>query len=93
VATTFGMRSHGAILGLVFFCDTLGGAVGPFLAGYIYDVTRGYDLAFLLCAILGIINLAAILFLRPLKCREETREEVCQSSIYCHSKRKEEDNG
>jgi predicted MFS family arabinose efflux permease len=67
VANVFGMRSHGTILGLVFFADTVGGATGPFLAGYIFDVTRSYSFAFLLCAILGIINLAAILLLRPLK--------------------------
>ena len=67
VANVFGMRSHGVIFGLVFFCDTLGGAIGPFLAGYIFDVTSSYKFAFLLCAILGVINLTAILFLRPLK--------------------------
>jgi MFS family permease len=58
VAGIFGMRSHGTILGLVFFCDTVGGATGPFLAGYLFDVTRNYHVAFLLCA---------ILLLRPLK--------------------------
>jgi predicted MFS family arabinose efflux permease len=67
VANVFGMRSHGVILGLVFFCDTVGGAMGPFLAGYIFDVTSSYRLALLLCTILGVINLIAILLLRPLK--------------------------
>jgi MFS family permease len=67
VANFFGMHSHGVILGLVFFVDTVGGAIGPFLAGYIFDVTGSYSLAFLLCAILGVINLIAILLLRPLK--------------------------
>lgn len=67
VANIFGMRSHGTILGLVFFCDTIGGATGPFLAGYLFDVTRNYHVAFLLCAILGTTNLAAVLLLRPLK--------------------------
>ena len=67
VANVFGMRSHGVILGLVFFCDTMGGAIGPFLAGYIFDVTSSYSLAFSLCAILGGINLTAVLLLRPLK--------------------------
>jgi len=66
VAGIFGMRSHGTILGLVFFADTVGGATGPFLAGYLFDVTRNYHVAFLLCAILGTANLAAILLLRPL---------------------------
>jgi MFS family permease len=67
VATVFGMRAHGVILGVVFFCDTLGGAIGPFLAGYAFDVTRSYGFAFWLCAILGIIDLTAILLIRPLK--------------------------
>ena len=67
VANVFGMRSHGVILGLVFFCDTVGGAMGPFLAGYIFDVTSSYRLALLLCAVLGVINLITILLLRPLK--------------------------
>jgi len=67
VAHVFGMRSHGAILGLVFFSDTMGGALGPFLAGYLFDVTNSYRIAFLLCAILGVVNLIAILLIRPLK--------------------------
>ena len=67
VANVFGMRSHGVILGLVFFCDTFGGAIGPFLAGYLFDVNSNYSIAFLLCAILGVINLTAIFFLKPLK--------------------------
>ena len=67
VANVFGMRSHGVILGLVFLCDTVGGAAGPFLSGYIFDLTNSYRLAFLLCAILSVTSLVAILFLKPLK--------------------------
>jgi len=67
VAQVFGMRSHGVILGLVFFSDTVGGAMGPFLAGYIFDVTRSYQPAFFLCAMLGVVNLIAVLLIRPLK--------------------------
>jgi MFS family permease len=67
VAHIFGMRSHGVILGLVFFSDTLGGAMGPFIAGYLFDATGSYRFAFFLCAILGVVNLIAILLIRPLK--------------------------
>ncbi len=73
VAHVFGMRSHGAILGLVFFSDTVGGAMGPFLAGYIFDVTGSYRLAFFLCAILSVVNLIAISFIRPLKSPPRTK--------------------
>jgi MFS family permease len=68
----FGMRSHGVILGLVFFFDTVGGATGPFLAGYLFDVTKSYRLAFLLCAVLGVINLTTILLLNPLKSQQKS---------------------
>jgi MFS family permease len=67
VAKIFGMRSHGVILGLVFFCDTVGGATGPFLSGYIFDVTNSYRSAFLLCTILSVTSLVAIFFLKPPK--------------------------
>jgi MFS family permease len=65
-AKVFGLRAHGVILGLVFFCDTVGGAIGPFLAGYIHDMTSSYRLAFQVCAVLGLMNVIAICLIRPL---------------------------
>jgi MFS family permease len=65
VAHVYGIRAHGAILGLVFFMDTIGGALGPFLAGYIFDTTRFYTPAFILCIMLNVVCLAAIVLLRP----------------------------
>ncbi len=67
VAEIFGMRSHGVLLGFVFFADTIGGAISPIIAGYIFDVTYSYDTAFLLCAVIGVINLILILLLRPIR--------------------------
>jgi MFS family permease len=72
VAHIFGMRSHGSILGLVFFCDTVGGATGPFLAGYLFDVTRSYNPAFLFCGLQGVVTLIAILLLRPVQRLQRT---------------------
>ena len=66
-AEIFGMRSHGVLLGFVFFADTIGGATGPVLAGFIFDVTNSYNLAFLLCAVSGVINLILVLLLRPIR--------------------------
>ena len=66
VAKIYGMRSHGAILGLVFFCDTCGGAMGTVVAGYIFDITHSYYPAFLLGAGIGIVSLISVLLLRPI---------------------------
>lgn len=67
LADLFGLRSHGAIFGGVFFSATIGGAVGPMLAGRIFDVTGGYQLAFLICGVASAAVLVLSLFLRPLQ--------------------------
>ena len=46
VAEYFGMRAHGAIFGVILFCGTIGGSLGPIAAGFVFDVTGGYALAF-----------------------------------------------
>jgi MFS family permease len=51
------MKAHGAILGTIAFTFTLGGALGPFFAGIIFDNTGAYQLAFLICTIFSMIAL------------------------------------
>ena len=63
VAEFFGMRAHGAIFGTVLFCGTVGGAVGPILAGWIFDTTGSYVIAFATLAAFGIGALMLILSL------------------------------
>ena len=65
VAELFGLSSHGAIFGAIFFAGTIGGAIGPPLAGRIFDVTGNYQLAFLICAVVSGIALTLALLLRP----------------------------
>jgi len=65
VAELFGMREHGVILGMVTFTGTIGGAAGPLLAGYIFDITGSYQLAFVFCGILSVAGVVLTLFLRP----------------------------
>ncbi|MBI3302100.1 MAG: hypothetical protein HYZ72_08505, partial [Deltaproteobacteria bacterium] len=50
VSHDFGLRSFGAIAGVVgTVALSLGGALGPVAAGVIYDRTGSYQWAFLLC--------------------------------------------
>jgi len=67
VAELFGLRSHGLILGVLDVGFTIGAAIGPFLAGYIFDDTGSYQLAFLLCAGIGIVGLVLTVLIRPIK--------------------------
>jgi predicted MFS family arabinose efflux permease len=57
-AELFGMKSHGVILGYSVFTFSLGGAVGAYAGGVLFDLTGNYQTIFLLC---GILILAALL--------------------------------
>lgn len=65
VAVLFGLDSHGLILGVIAFGFTVGGALGPWLTGYIFDVTSSYQLAFLGCAVLSSLALVLTAVLKP----------------------------
>ncbi len=69
VAELFGMKTHGAILGVVSCIFTIGGAIGPFMAGYLFDVIGNYHLAFLISASLGVIALILTATLRSVSSR------------------------
>jgi len=66
VAKLFGLSSHGLLLGIVSFGFTIGAAIGPFLTGYIFDVTGSYQAAFLVCAAISIVGLVLSVVLRPI---------------------------
>ncbi len=67
VAEFFGIKSHGAIFGIAMFSGTFGGAIGPFLAGYIFDVTGGYGLAIWICILMSALGFVLISLLKPVK--------------------------
>ena len=64
LAELVGLRSHGLIFGVFGISVGCGGAMGPLLTGYLFDVTKSYQMAFLLCAV---ISLTGILFAAFLK--------------------------
>jgi OFA family oxalate/formate antiporter-like MFS transporter len=64
VAILFGLRSHGLMLGLTSLGFSLGAAAGPFLAGYIFDSTSSYQVAFVVCAVISVIGLILTLLIK-----------------------------
>jgi len=71
VAELFYLRSHGIILGMVFFSFAIGSTISPVLAGHIFDVTGSYQLAFLICLLVSVIAIVALPFLKPIKTNRE----------------------
>jgi MFS family permease len=62
--TLFGLRAIGTIIGFTSLSFSLGAIAGPFVAGYIFDSTASYDLAFVIFGILLMIGAATLYFLR-----------------------------
>jgi len=68
-AWLFGLRSHGLIFGIISLGFTIGAALGPFLTGFIFDTKGSYQLAFIICGVVGIIGAVLSLTLAPIKKR------------------------
>ena len=67
VAELFGLKSHGLILGVVSFSFTVGGAIGPLVTGYLFDISGNYVTAFLVCGSVGVCGLALTMLLKPVR--------------------------
>ena len=65
VARLFGLRSHGLIYGFVYLGFTVGAAAGPFVMGYIFDLSGSYQVSFLVCAAVSVVALIMAAVLRP----------------------------
>jgi MFS family permease len=71
----FGARSMSTLVGMVVFAIGVGGALGPWLAGKIYDLTGSYDAAFITGAVIAAVSLGVIFLLK----RRDLRTDLSQS--------------
>ncbi|MBI4186902.1 MAG: MFS transporter [Chloroflexi bacterium] len=60
----FGLRELGALLGFISVGYFIGAAIGPVMAGYIFDATGRYQGVFLICVLLAMAGLALTLSLK-----------------------------
>lgn len=66
-AELFGLGSLGMLVAGVEFVSSILMTPSPIVAGYIYDITSSYQLAFLLAILLSVMALLLALFLKPTK--------------------------
>ena len=71
VAELFGTASQGAIYGVVIFGGTIGGAVGPLLAGYIFDRAGNYNLVFVILSVVAAAGFLLVAALKPVVLKEK----------------------
>jgi len=65
IAESFGIKSHGALFGITMFSGTFGGALGPVMAGYVFDVTGAYAGAIWICTVIAILGFVLVALLKP----------------------------
>jgi len=70
-ADYFGMRSFGTIMGLMSVVSQLAGLISPVLAGWIFDVTGSYNLAWRLFALLTMPAIPLMLLAKPPKAEQK----------------------
>ena len=76
VADLFGLKAHGTTVGFANFSGMTGESVGPTMAGYIFDKTRSYQVAFLICVAASVIALILALFLKPIRTKGEKNDSA-----------------
>jgi MFS family permease len=67
LAELFGTVSHGLIFGITAFISSMGGFIGPVMAGYLFDRTGSYSAAFIVLAAMSFTGLITSLTLKPVK--------------------------
>jgi MFS family permease len=65
VGELFKLRSIGSIVGWQMFGVAIGGAIGPLLGGFVFDVTDSYNNAFLVSGVATILALVLLPMVRP----------------------------
>ena len=65
VAEVFGLASLGAIYGVVSFFGVTGGAIGPVIAGRIFDITGSYQPSLLICLSLSVLSIVVAAGIKP----------------------------
>ena len=58
IARTFGIADIGALFGVCFISHQLGGFIGAWVGGLMFQFTGGYDIAFIATAASGLVAAA-----------------------------------
>jgi len=69
LADLFSGKHYGAINGFYIFGYGIGGAIGPLIGGYIFDVNKSYNLAFIIVIICAVVSCIFLWLAAPGKVR------------------------
>jgi MFS family permease len=61
----FGLKNHGTIMGIITAASTIGGGLGPVVAGSLFDATGNYRIAWAVCLGFTVLAFLLVVGLRP----------------------------
>lgn len=67
MAELFGIKAHGSLFGTAVFFGTAGGAAGPVLHGWLFDMTQSYTYSFWLMLCISAVGFGLLLCLKVKK--------------------------
>jgi len=70
ISDVFGQARFGAIFGALHLANAVGGAVGAWLAGAVFDMTGSYAVAFVAAVIAGVLTIGAVWMAQPARVAE-----------------------
>ena len=82
VARLFGLGSLGTILGGLHFSAAIGAAIGPLLAGRIFDISNSYQSAWLICGTLMVACVILTLLLKTTTGKEVMNDPGRSPRLY-----------
>ena len=77
----FGRRAFGTISGTMDFVQMFGLVLGPIFAGFVFDLTGSYTIAFTSFAVSAAASGVLMLFLRPPRRAPPTRQDATDSAL------------
>ena len=72
LAEMFSTKALGSLFGILTFCGTIGGAVGPLFLGLMFDNTGSYKIAFLALIAIITAGFSLVLFVKPVRKKQES---------------------
>ncbi len=67
VGRFFGLRAVAALVGVIVFGATIGGAIGAWVGGQVFDVTQSYQPAFTIAAVTSFVGVVLTLMLKKFR--------------------------
>jgi len=67
IAEIFGLGSVGVLVGIANFATTIGCAIGPVVAGWLFDISGNYQPAFFAPVVVSLMGLIMALLLKPIR--------------------------